>query len=239
MAINCGNCGGQHDSVRDVKTCHDPFHGLTQNPEEFRPAPTTDPRSTFQGAPATEKQISFIKSLLNDRDATFISDSRFLLTANAVAGDKPVSKNAASDLITALKECPKQQGSTGQPAAELEDGVYVHGDDTFKIVHAVHGSGQQYAKRLVKEIVDGEVVWSWEYEGKKPLNYLRPEHRMSEEQAKKFGLLYGICINCARPLTREESIHVGYGATCARNNGWHYPTKAELKAMTKEANASA
>jgi len=44
---------------------------------------------------------------------------------------------------------------------------------------------------------------------------LRPEHRMSLEEAKEFGALYGTCCVCGRTLTNEDSIEAGIGPVCA------------------------
>jgi hypothetical protein len=81
----------------------------------------------------------------------------------------------------------------------------------YKVQHAVHGSGRQYAKVLVKYDDD-----SWGFEIARGVIFkLRPEHKMSLEDAKKFGALYGTCCVCGRTLTNEESIEAGIGPICA------------------------
>src|SRR5690554_6938476 len=88
-------------------------------------------------------------------------------------------------------------------ATELEDGMYVLDGVIYKVQHAVHGSGRQYAKRLVPNS-PGERA-SFEY-APGMVRKLRPEHRMSLDQAKEFGALYGTCCQCGRVLTNEDSI---------------------------------
>ena len=95
---------------------------------------------------------------------------------------------------------------------ELEDGMYVLDGVIFKVQHAVHGSGRQYAKRLVPNS-PGERA-SFEY-APGMVRKLRPEHRMTMDQAKEFGALYGTCCQCGRVLTNEDSIEAGIGPICA------------------------
>lgn len=64
---------------------------------------------------------------------------------------------------------------------ELEDGMYVLDGVIFKVQHAVHGSGKQYAKRLVPG-APGERA-TFEY-APGMVRKLRPEHRMTMDQAK-------------------------------------------------------
>jgi len=97
-------------------------------------------------------------------------------------------------------------------ATELEDGMYVLDGVIYKVQHAVHGSGRQYAKRLVPNS-PGERA-SFEY-APGMVRKLRPEHRMSLDQAKEFGALYGTCCQCGRVLTNEDSIEAGIGPICA------------------------
>lgn len=94
---------------------------------------------------------------------------------------------------------------------ELEDGMYVLDSVIFKVQHAVHGSGKQYAKRLVPG-APGERA-TFEY-APGVVNRLRPEHRMTMDQAREWGALYGTCVRCGRVLTREDSIERMMGSTC-------------------------
>lgn len=99
-----------------------------------------------------------------------------------------------------------------QPAAGIEDGMYVLDGVIFKVQHAVHGSGNQYAKRLVAG-TPGERA-SFEY-APGIVRQLRPEHRMTIEAAREFGALYGTCCQCGAVLTNEDSIEAGIGPVCA------------------------
>ena len=96
-------------------------------------------------------------------------------------------------------------------ATELEDGMYVLDGVIYKVQHAVHGSGRQYAKRLVPGAPGDRATFEY---APGVVNRLRPEHRMTMDQAKKWGALYGTCVRCGRVLTREDSIERMMGSTC-------------------------
>lgn len=121
----------------------------------------------------------------------------------------------------------------------LEDGMYRNPDKgtIYKLYHTVHGANVQVAKELI--VVDpGERAtplsysegktatpnehWvrkptvRFDYRGRKPLYSLTPEMRLTIEEAKQFGSLYGTCCICGRMLTNELSIHLGIGPVCGR-----------------------
>lgn len=108
-----------------------------------------------------------------------------------------------------------------------DEGYYVRGDEAFRVVANKAGTAT-YAKALR---VTAARMW-WEYapgvgrdlaaEGLVP---------MTAAEAGRLGLLHGRCVNCCRPLGGESlsaqvSALIGYGETCAGNNGWEYPTGA-------------
>jgi hypothetical protein len=115
-----------------------------------------------------------------------------------------------SRLIAKADELKKVRRGAGRVA--LEDGMYLLDGEIFKVQHAVHGSGNQYAKRLV---VNGEGEKATFAYAPGVVTRLRPEHRMNLEQAKQYGALYGVCVRCGTVLTREESIERAMGPVCA------------------------
>lgn len=95
------------------------------------------------------------------------------------------------------------------PVAEVtpaEEGMYKLGDRIFKVQRAIHGSGHLYAK----ELVSGGFTYA-----SGMIRKLNSSHRMTLEQAKEYGSLYGVCCRCAAPLTDEKSIAAGIGPYCA------------------------
>lgn len=183
----------------------------------------------------------------------------------------PLTGKGAIQLITWLKSLPvkseaaRQAGSVSAKAVvaakaervELEDGMYQFEGSIYKVQHAVHGSGNQYAKlaeiteingECCGEVVNGKCTRcgtdelssysvSFSY-APGVVAKLRPEHKLSYEQAKAFGALYGTCCRCAKTLTDELSIHLGIGPVCGqREFGGEF--KAVIKAAKLELKASA
>lgn len=172
---------------------------------------------------ATEKQLAFIDKLLQEKD----------LTGTSFA-DEPrppyLDKRTASNAIDMLMALPRKRTTAdaavaASPAFVDMEGMHKVGDRIFKVQKAVHGSGNLYAKELLPverdnvEIEDG--VWKtvtvhrFEYApGAIKRFALGRTTKMTLEQAKEFGALYGTCCVCARTLTNEESIEAGIGPVC-------------------------
>lgn len=89
-----------------------------------------------------------------------------------------------------------------------EDGIYLHGETVYKVQFSQQG--RLYAKELVIEDGRGRFEYASGMVYK-----LTPDERMTLEQAKEFGALYGTCCNCGRTLTNEDSIEAGIGPICA------------------------
>jgi hypothetical protein len=101
----------------------------------------------------------------------------------------------------------------------VTEGIWKLGDQIYKVVVAVHGSGKLYAKRLV---VSGDRSAHWAYEPGviRTLQSSDRAHKLTEAEAAEFGKLYGVCAICGRTLTNEESIERGIGPICAGKQGW-------------------
>lgn len=116
---------------------------------------------------------------------------------------------------TATSGAPGPQ--EGPQRAALSPGIYSLTEDgqtaIFKVQAAVHGSKHLYAKRLIAT-EGGETKGKFEFE-KGAISRLTPEDRMSLEDAKKFGAIYGVCIVCGALLTDDNSIANGIGPVCA------------------------
>jgi hypothetical protein len=140
----------------------------------------------------------------------------------------PKSNNQDSPPLAKLKSEALSRSERSaclvRPVQTAAEGFYRTPDgDYYKVIMALHGSGRPYAKRL--EVVshavkspDGtflrpaETRWvmakAWVYK-------LKPEWKLGVEEAGEFGRLYGQCIKCHLPLTKEESIARGMGDICA------------------------
>lgn len=84
-------------------------------------------------------------------------------------------------------------------------------DKIYKVQKAVHGSGHLYAKILV---VHGPGSAEFDM-APGAVRRLRLAWRMSLDEAKQYGALYGVCVRCGRTLTDEYSIANGIGPICA------------------------
>lgn len=191
----------------------------------FAPEPQAQPRPALANLrPCTQRQVAFIKQLLEERDvAPCVMEQVDIARGQVMRG--ALSSQGASALIEELLSSPKKQGSTSgwtreplAPAEEPEDGIYVlkqQGlqDDIFKVYKMVHGSGRQGLKRLVFE--PGAKKGRFEFEGLALYKLPKAARRMTLEEAKEFGALYSFCVRCGRTLTDEESIAAGIGPICA------------------------
>jgi len=161
---------------------------------------------------ATGRQIDYLKSLIRDRDVDRAMDVAFIDDAISAG---TLAKSAASEYIADALRCPKRplaQARVDAAQAELTHGMYHKDTVVYKVQIAVHGSGRLYAKKLM---VDGFGKAHFEY-APGAIRILTLADRMSLEEAKEFGVLYGTCCVCGRTLTDEVSIANGIGPVCAR-----------------------
>ena len=175
---------------------------------------------------ASDKQMAFIKRLWAEREHE--------------PGDVPslLTKQAASLLISTLLTKPRVHTEPDEPFEPVtEPGMYLRDKRVYK-VKASRSSGRLYASQLTlnwdcegHESLDGahmgEVVYcdgscrtgevhsAFVYAPGAVLA-LRPEHKMSLEQASKFGLAFGVCCVCGALLTDPKSVADGIGPICAK-----------------------
>lgn len=91
-------------------------------------------------------------------------------------------------------------------------GIYANNDgEIFKVYKALNGS-HMLCKKLVadKESKTAE----FQYVGA-PKRHVNHDMKLTLEQAKTFGAIYGVCCVCGRTLTDENSIAAGIGPICA------------------------
>lgn len=170
--------------------------------------------TTYAAKTISPKQSAFIASMLEMREVPAPLAAKF--TAD-------MTSFQASKLIDALKLCPwKPKGGKAVKAVATEivgEGFYaldaedsLLGLDYYK-VQTSKTSGKRYALR-----------WN----GKKwvfasgAIYKLTEGNKLTAEQATKWGHKTGSCINCHKPLFVSRSVELGYGPTCAEQNGWPY-----------------
>lgn len=159
--------------------------------------------------------------------------------AIVITAPLPIERECGSDWATTDDAAWSFLGSplpTEKPVTDYHPGILPAGEPTeagmyltangnvYKVQAAVHGSGRLYAKLMVKldEPTKSGKTHSFRYvQG--AIRKLRASEKMTLEDAKKWGLLYGTCVRCGLTLTREDSIERGMGTTCyakAKNGAW-------------------
>jgi hypothetical protein len=155
-----------------------------------------------------------------------------LLVGKARDAERAESQALARELFAddqyrafiAPKEVPSARPTTGEapqlapqrpasaPVGRVEDGIYRTADGVIWKVQTSQTSGHPYAKRLHVDEPGrpGTFVFT-----PGAVNRLRPDQRLTLEDAKAFGDLYGMCCVCGRVLTDEKSIAAGIGPICA------------------------
>lgn len=91
---------------------------------------------------------------------------------------------------------------------KVTEGFYLVNAGAFKVTRSKE-SGRLYAKKLDLE------TGKFEYD-KGAIFKLRPETRMTKEQAAAYGRETGICMICNRTLTDPKSIAQGIGPICIK-----------------------
>lgn len=226
MAVKCGKAHGYHADVNAVRAC---YNGETV--ELF-----TDYTLT-SGASATEKQVNYLASLLTKHGlgtakiitaygkreiSPVINFLKATTPGHATPQElKEFGLIAAPDGASLGEGKPRDYTDPKALIAKrierfnsdsLEAGIYLFQDQIFKVQRAIYGSNHMYAKLLVK----GENgAKSGFQRAPGAIRNLRPEHKMTLDQAKQFGKIYGCCVRCGRILTKESSIDQFMGDWCA------------------------
>lgn len=163
---------------------------------------------------ASVKQAAFVEKLAVEREGG--KDAlNFALAKSQVLKATELDWKTVSHLIKALLAAPKV-ASAKSVVKVTEDGIYLLDYTVYKVQKAVHGSGNLYAKVLVvTSVEDGKKKGHFDY-APGAIKNLMPQMKMDYDQAVEFGALYGVCCNCGRTLTADESIAAGIGPYCAK-----------------------
>jgi hypothetical protein len=158
--------------------------------------------------PMSERQYRYLRSLVESREYnTELPVVRQLEILDESYEFMRISSRVASTMIDKAKASPLRGKSEVSEQTPLEDGIYFRHGVYYKLVHAVHGSGRQYVKKF------NDFTETWDY-APGAVSCISPTTRLTEDQAKKFGKLYGRCVVCGRTLTDEDSIGLGIGPVC-------------------------
>lgn len=154
------------------------------------------------------------------RAGTFTFD--FLVSMQAVAQGRSKWDRLTDKQVDAVARCKDRDEArakvqaerveTAEVAVTVKPGWYVLDGVVYKVQIAVHGSGRPYAKRL--DVIAGE-RGEWVYEAG-AIRLLVDAAPLMEEEARRFGSLYGVCVVCGAVLTDEQSISEGIGPVCGK-----------------------
>lgn len=151
--------------------------------------------------PASEKQVNFLTRLLSEKAITDEQRSK-------IGDPSTLESKAASRVIDWLIKQPGAAGADAiarQNLASLDVGMYSKDGEIYRVKRS-KTSGNLYATILMGS--------SFEYKVG-VIRTLTPEHRMTLEQAKAYGVQTGVCCVCAAVLTDPKSIAAGIGPVCA------------------------
>ena len=158
-------------------------------------------------AAATDKQVAYIVRLHTERGKSVTADDF-----------RSASKQDASRIISALLATPRPKPVTAVPVTE--PGMYRGPDGAPVRVQKSRDSDRLYAKRLVKiggeRLTDADDVVRFEFQYAPGLLFsLKPDDRMTLDEAKAFGIRYGVCCVCGAFLKDATSVANGIGTVCA------------------------
>jgi hypothetical protein len=176
--------------------------------------------------PATERQVSYLRSLVRDRvvpvaghtphEAMIVARCEDALEAEQT---RFISKSEASEAIDFMLRQPRRpvEDQSDQP----EIGVYVMPDSTIVLAKPNKAGTNVYTKRWVETCSDriteddDFVKGDWEYDPslKRQLSSAR---KMTMDEAKAFLVRYGRCVRCSRRLKVGQSVERGLGPVCVK-----------------------
>lgn len=181
-------------------------------------------RSTRTIRPISPRQLTLIEDLHRERGVEF--DRAAISALNAVQ---------ASELIDGIMALPRPQ----RAVVTVDEGFYVTADGSAYKVQKTKDGARVYAKKFV--VSGGRASWDYAPGGMRGLVGLTP---MTAQDAARIGLQSKFCVRCCKPLGGETlsakvSAVIGFGETCARHEGWDYPTGVAAQREFLAASAAA
>jgi hypothetical protein len=155
----------------------------------------------------TESQYLYLTDLIQTHEYNIklsVVEQLSILKHHYINGS--ISRCVASEMIKKALQTPERAEPT------IKEGVYYFKGLYVKVVRAIHGSRKLYGKVFDPE----SKIWKY---SPGILVSLQSCHKLSLDEARKFGELYGRCVICGRTLTDDESIEAGMGIVCRKNFG--------------------
>jgi hypothetical protein len=232
-SIKCGACKGTHVSVEQVRSCSFATTSFAESSAAARMGNLVAAGASLGGRirtshglgeptrtaePATEKQVAFLRTLVEER--VLPQDG----TIDGLANLATLTKAAATAAISRLLDQPKREQDapakkTTQPAhPNVPQGHYAtpsrtgNNDlDFWKVDRPTEGRWQGYT--FVKRVIGGHPEFS--VRGAEAAAALEAIATAGVEQAaQRYGTEIGRCYMCNRTLTDETSRALGIGPDC-------------------------
>lgn len=173
---------------------------------------------------ASEKQGRFLLKLAGERVDLRLGENREERVAYMAKWLLTATKREASQAITWLTQqpldhAPQTSTQLKEVAAALTPGVY-NVDGHVYVVKSNREGTRLYAKHIVESPerlnANGDLVnIDFVYEAG-AIFKIKPEHRLSFEDAKVLTIRYGRCIACGKKLSAGKSVEQGIGPVCRK-----------------------
>jgi len=175
----------------------------------------------------TDPQVGYMVKLLEQRVTPGLDSSEIHELEDVVRIVDESTRDLytvkdASRLIGWLTTLPWRPRAGKVDHQALPVGVYVDpSDGSIYKVQDNKAKTRKYAKVWTdfsgtRLTVDSEVKsGKWDYVPG-TIRHVRPEWKMTLEQAKKFILTFGQCVRCGRTLVAAESVERGIGPVCVK-----------------------
>lgn len=213
-------CGGKHETASEARACETEIRQQEATQAEEQAAERGYVRHLenlgYDEARAQEQhEADFMGRVIGPRDEDYGRETR---------GERETRQARPARVFQSAHNRP-------DIAKVTQDGMYrnpatgeIH---KVQFPREAHGDIKRlYASLLVVDVEpvtgdDGEVITRgkrhWTYVGGAS-KVVRPEWRLSVDEAKTLGALYGTCVY-GHALTKEESIRKGIGPVCEENYG--------------------
>lgn len=159
-----------------------------------------------KGNQASEKQLGYLRSLIESRKPNPIAEKTGEAVAALLATKDGLPSIVASEFIEMLRKLPDNSKKADR-SSRVPDGFYLFDDEVLEV--KTSKAGHPYAMKLDPE------TGKFEYAGGAPVTKLTPEHALTIEQAAQYGRRISRCVICGLTLTDPKSIERGIGPICA------------------------
>ena len=186
------------------------------------------------GAPATDRQKAFVRTLLAEREGNEKIDS-IRLALNTARTNNVLTAEIVSNAIGLLLDIPANSAKIpdGKYALPAEDGHFVF----YQIDNPTEGKWAGYT--FVSQLIGSVGSWNEQRLSRQVSDGVKARIATNvEEAARMFGIKAKACSYCSSPLSNIQSRAAGYGETCAHNHGFSYPTEAEAREILAERGES-